>query len=104
MNPQDSKSDLDTIEQEVIRKVLSPNSYIVPEEGVDLVKSIEAYVTTRVKEAEQISRIKHKLDELSLVPEHPDADLKVYKENRRNELRRIAALTTTTNGKENTNE
>ena len=55
-----------------------------------LKQAIEAYVTTRVKEAERLARI----DELDKYNDSP-LDWFYYEERRRSELK---ALTTTTNG------
>ena len=57
----------------------------------ELANLIEAYVTTRLKEAERLARI----DELDKYNDSP-LDWFYYEERRRSELK---ALTTTTNGK-----
>ena len=38
--------------EQVIRSVLTPNSYIVPQEGIELTKAIQELIDKKVKEAE----------------------------------------------------
>ena len=56
MSKPDGTQELDEIEQ-VIRSVLTPNSYIVPQEGIELTKAILDWHNKQIEEAVLKGRI-----------------------------------------------
>jgi hypothetical protein len=105
MPKQDSQSELDDIFNEHVENIqegvvsaiqVGENvDYHTFDAKVELREAIEAYVTTRVKEAERLARI----DELSALDKSEIANQSMKKMQIRIKGR-LEALTTTTNGKE----